>query len=67
MKYKYLIIIIILNFTLVSCSNEENNCLTEKNEIIERFNKLIELAEGDELQKRALIQQRDANIKKLGC
>jgi len=67
MKYKYLIIIIILNFTQVSCSNEENDCLTEKNEIIERFNKLIELAEGDVSKTKALIKQRDDKIKILGC
>ena len=67
MKYKYLIIIIIFNFTQVSCSNEQNECLIEKNEIIERFNKLIELAEGDESQKKALIKQRDGKIELLGC
>ncbi|MFD0990757.1 hypothetical protein ACFQ1R_11665 [Mariniflexile jejuense] len=67
MKYKYLIILIIFNFIQVSCTNEEDNCLAEKQEIIEKFNELIESANGDESKIKALIKQRDDKIRILGC
>ncbi|MDE1206836.1 hypothetical protein [Tenacibaculum larymnensis] len=67
MKYNYLVLIMTLCFSFVSCSNDENDCLSEKTEIIEKFNKLIELAEGDEAQQKALIQQRDDKLKSLNC
>ncbi len=62
-------IILLAAFTLLSfsCSDNNDDCLSEKNEIIERFTKLIKLAEGDDAQKAALIQQRDDKLNNLDC
>ena len=64
---KKLILLFTFLFLTFSCSENENECLNEKLEIIERFNKLIELAENDGAEKASLIKQRGDKIKLLGC
>jgi hypothetical protein len=63
-------IILLTAFALLSfssCSDDKSDCLAERAKITDRFAELIELAEGDDAQKAALIQQRDAQLKNLDC
>jgi hypothetical protein len=65
MKYKYLLLIIFLCFSQVSCTNDD--CLLEESRINERYNELISLAENDLSRIAALTEERNNLIKKLGC
>ena len=67
MKKVLLFATVVLSSFLFSCSNEYEDCLIEKKEIIERFDELIDLASDDPDQRAALIQQRDDKLRLLGC
>ena len=67
MKKIYLALIILLSLIQFSCSNDDNDCLKEKLEIIEKYDKLIELAESDPAQKAALEGEKKAKLKLLDC
>ena len=64
---KKLILIILLTLSVLSCSNDDDNCEEQRAEIIERFERLIELAEGDEQQQQILIRDRDLALRGLDC
>jgi hypothetical protein len=62
-----LILLILLSISFSSCSKDDNNCQEKRTEITEKYNKLIELAEGDDAQQATLIRNRDVQLEKLGC
>ena len=64
---KKLILIILLILSILSCSNDDDNCEVQRAEIIEKYERLIELAEGDEQQQQTLIRDRDVALRGLDC
>jgi hypothetical protein len=65
MKYKYLLLIIFLCFSQVSCTNDD--CLLEESRINERYNELISLAGNDLSKITILTEERNNALKNLGC
>lgn len=61
-KLKLLILVLISS----SCSNNEN-CNSEKLEIIEKYDYLIALASGDEQQQQNLIEEKQARLDNVEC
>ena len=65
MKTFALLFLLLISFS--SCSDNENECLDERKDIIESYDRLIELAEGDEAQQATLIRNKALKLEKLGC
>jgi hypothetical protein len=57
----------ILSLMFFSCSDKENKCVDKRMEIIESYDRLIELAEGDEIQQAVLIRNKASKLEELGC
>ena len=56
-----------LLFLFSSCADRGFECSDDKLGIIEEYNRLIELAEGDDAQQAVLIRNRDDKLEGLGC
>jgi hypothetical protein len=65
MRTLTLLILLIISFS--SCSNDDDNCQDERSEIIERYDRLIELAEGDDAQQEVLIRNKEEALEALDC
>jgi hypothetical protein len=65
---KRLLILMSVFIVSFSCSNDDKvDCLAEKLEIIETFDRLIELAEGDDEQQRTLRRNKQNALDALDC
>ena len=64
---KAFLLFYLLLFSISSCSNNDNECLDKRVEIIEKYDKLIELAKGDEAEKAALIRNKNIELDRLDC
>ncbi len=69
MKRFKLLFLFLLLLSIFSCSksDDNNDCLDEKNAIIEKYDRLIDLAEGDEAQQAVLIRNKQAELDRLDC
>jgi len=67
MKAFTLLFLLLFSFSSCSDNDNDNDCLVEKLEIIEKYDRLIELAEGDEAQQDALIRNKNALLDRLDC
>lgn len=59
-------LIVLVSLLMMSCSSDDGN-ENECQEIRNKYNKLIELAEGDNQQQKVLIEHRDSTLKQKGC
>lgn len=61
------ILLILLTISFSSCSKDDDNCQDKRAEIIERYDRLIELAEGDDAQQATLIRNKENELERLDC
>lgn len=57
---------VLISLFVLSCSSDDGN-ENECQEIRNKYNKLIELAEGDDGQQKILIRNRDRSLEINGC
>jgi hypothetical protein len=63
------IVLLITILSLFGCSDSENDCIIQRNSIIDRHEVLINQARelGDSYQVHLLIDQRNKQLSELGC
>jgi len=62
-----LLFVTLLIFSFLSCSDNEDDCADKRRTTIEKYNRLINLAEGDDTQQATLIRNKEAELERLGC
>ncbi len=59
---------IILTSLLFSCAKQSDvDCLNEKLQVIEKYDRLLDLASDDTAQYESIKRERDAALSKLDC